>query len=102
MAAFPGSSLSIGMEPVVAVSTDRGTRLGTSAFIELRTPEMATVAQHLNGHVTLFGRAMSVGRPRDYVDLQQLRQDLQVGGYMGGVRGVDFERRPRDYVDLQL
>ncbi len=38
------------------------------AFIELRTPEMATAALQLSNQVTLHGRAMTVERPQDYAD----------------------------------
>ena len=73
-----GFNLLSGTEPVVAVSFDRNTR-GRFARLDLQSPEMADAAVQLSGQVTLFGRAMSVGRPRDYVNLQQLRKDLQVG-----------------------
>ena len=79
MAAFPGSNLP-GMEPVIAINRHPE---GKFAFIELRTPEMATAALQLTGQVTLHGRAMSCERPQDYVDPQKQLQAAQV---WGGVR----------------
>lgn len=63
-AAFPDSSRP-GMEPVISVSMHSD---GRYAFVELRTPEMATAALQLSGQVQLFGQSISVGRPSGYVD----------------------------------
>eukprot|EP00803_Ostreobium_quekettii_P000471 evm.model.scf_2176EXC.2 EVM.evm.TU.scf_2176EXC.2 scf_2176EXC:19396-21727(-) len=53
------------MEPVISVSMHSD---GRYAFVELRTPEMATSALQLSGQVQLFGQSISVGRPSGYVD----------------------------------
>ncbi|GMH32560.1 hypothetical protein BSKO_00394 [Bryopsis sp. KO-2023] len=63
-AVFPESAQP-GMEPVVSVSMHSD---GRYAFVELRTPEMATAALQLSGQVQLFGQSISVGRPSGYVD----------------------------------
>jgi splicing factor U2AF subunit len=49
MAAFPGSSLVPGAEPVVAVNLHTD---GKYAFVELRTPDMASATLALNGQVS--------------------------------------------------
>lgn len=64
MVRFPGSSLP-GMEPVIKVNIHKD---GRYAFIEMRTPEMATAAMDLSGQVQFLGQAMSVNRPSGYVD----------------------------------
>ena len=74
LAAFPGSALP-GMEPVIAINRNPE---GKFAFIELRTPEMATAALQLSNQVTLHGRAMTVERPQDYVDPLKMQQAAQV------------------------
>lgn len=61
---FPESAQP-GMEPVISVSMHSD---GRYAFVELRTPEMATAALQLSGQVQLFGQSISVGRPSGYVD----------------------------------
>jgi len=74
MAAFPGSNVP-GMEPVVAINRHIE---GRYAFIEFRTPEMATASLQLSGQVTLHGRAMTVERPMDYVDPNKAAQAAQM------------------------
>lgn len=74
MAAFPGSSIP-GMEPVVAITRQSE---GRYAFIEFRTPEMATAALQLNNQVTLHGKPMTVQRPQDYVDPEKQAQAAQM------------------------
>lgn len=54
-----------GMEPVISVNLHSD---GRYAFVEFRTPEMATAALSLNGVVQLLGQAISVGRPSGFVD----------------------------------
>uniref|UniRef100_A0A061RZ22 RRM domain-containing protein n=1 Tax=Tetraselmis sp. GSL018 TaxID=582737 RepID=A0A061RZ22_9CHLO len=61
--AFPDYSTP-GMEPVVNVSMHSD---GRYAFVELRTPEMASEALKISG-LQLLGQALSVGRPSGYVD----------------------------------
>eukprot|EP00210_Caulerpa_lentillifera_P001788 g1718.t1 len=63
-AAFPDCRKP-GTEPVVSVSMHAD---GRYAFVELRSPEMATTALQLSGQVQLFGQTISVGRPSGYVD----------------------------------
>lgn len=63
VAAFPQNNMP-GMEPVVSVSMHSD---GRYAFVELRTPEMATEALKIAG-LQLLGQAISVGRPSGYVD----------------------------------
>lgn len=63
-AGYPNSDRP-GMEPVVSVSMHSD---GRYAFVELRSPEMATTALQLSGQVQLFGQSISVGRPSGYVD----------------------------------
>ena len=75
MAAFPGSNVP-GMEPVVGIQRNPEQKF---AFIECRTPEMATAALQLGGQVTLHGRAMSVERPQDFVDPAKQAAAAQVG-----------------------
>ncbi|KAG2441448.1 hypothetical protein HXX76_003071 [Chlamydomonas incerta] len=41
---------------------------GRYAFVEFRSPEMATAALALNNQVQLLGQTISVGRPSGYVD----------------------------------
>ena len=81
MAAFPGSNVP-GMEPVVSINKNPE---GRFAFIELRTPEMATAALQLSQQVTLHGKAMTVERPQDYVDPAKQAAAAQVGGEGGAV-----------------
>ncbi|GFR46356.1 hypothetical protein Agub_g7864 [Astrephomene gubernaculifera] len=61
-AAFP---VSPGVEPVVNVNLHSD---GRYAFVEFRSPEMATAALALNAQVQLLGQTISVGRPSGYVD----------------------------------
>ncbi|GLI69369.1 hypothetical protein VaNZ11_013962 [Volvox africanus] len=61
-AAFPVTG---GAEPVVNVNLHSD---GRYAFVEFRTPEMATAALALNAQVQLLGQTISVGRPSGYVD----------------------------------
>eukprot|EP00884_Botryococcus_braunii_P018779 jgi/Botrbrau1/5585/Bobra.97_2s0015.1 len=63
-AAFP-DKVQPGLEPVVSVSMHSE---GRYAFIELRTPEMASAALTLSNQVQLLGQSISVGRPSGYVD----------------------------------
>lgn len=77
-AAFPDCTKP-GTEPVVSVAMHSD---GRYAFIELRSPEMATAALQLSSQVLqisfllemmyfqvqLFGQTISVGRPSGYVD----------------------------------
>jgi hypothetical protein len=63
-AAFP-AQMTPGLEAVVNVSMHSE---GRYAFVELRSPEMATAALQLSGQVQLLGQAISVGRPSGYVD----------------------------------
>ena len=63
-AAFPEQQVP-GMDPVVTVSMHSE---GRYAFVELRTPEMASAALQLSGQVQLLGQSISVGRPSGYVD----------------------------------
>lgn len=63
-AAFPEQQIP-GMDPVVTVSMHSE---GRYAFVELRTPEMASAALQLSGQVQLLGQSISVGRPSGYVD----------------------------------
>ena len=63
-AAYPNCSRP-GSEPVVSVSMHSD---GRYAFVELRSPDMATAALQLSGQVQLFGQSISVGRPSGYVD----------------------------------
>ena len=62
-AAFPDQA-----DPVTAVNVHGE---GRYAFVELRTPDMATAALQLNGAVTLVGATISVGRPSGYIDPAQ-------------------------------
>eukprot|EP00466_Bigelowiella_natans_P018139 jgi/Bigna1/77071/fgenesh1_pg.45_\ len=50
--------------PCVRVQLDSG---GTFAFVEFRTPEIATKALGVNGE-NLVGRPIRTGRPRGYID----------------------------------
>eukprot|EP00891_Asterochloris_glomerata_P008902 jgi/Astpho2/8902/fgenesh1_pm.00132_%23_3_t len=59
MAAFP-NAMTPGVDPVVNVSMHSE---GRYAFVELRTPEMATAALQLSNQVQLLGQAISVGPP---------------------------------------
>lgn len=63
-AAFPEQQIP-GMDPVVTVSMHSE---GRYAFVELRTPDMASAALQLSGQVQLLGQSISVGRPSGYVD----------------------------------
>lgn len=63
-AAYPSGGRP-GTEPVVSVSMHSD---GRYAFVELRSPEMATAALQLSGQVQLFGQSITVGRPSGYVD----------------------------------
>lgn len=63
-AAFPNLSAQ-GLEAVVSVSMHSE---GRYAFVELRTPEMASAALQLSNQVQLLGQSISVGRPSGYVD----------------------------------
>ncbi|KAL4433887.1 hypothetical protein ABPG75_000328 [Micractinium tetrahymenae] len=63
-AAFPDMAKE-GIDPVVNVSVHTE---GKYAFVELRTPEMATASLQLNGQVQLLGATLSIGRPSGYVD----------------------------------
>ncbi|GAX82294.1 hypothetical protein CEUSTIGMA_g9723.t1 [Chlamydomonas eustigma] len=58
-----------GLEPVIKVNIHKD---GRYAFIELRSPEMATAAMDLNGQVQFLGQSMSVNRPSGYVDPGQV------------------------------
>lgn len=60
-----------GMDAVVNVSMHSE---GRYAFVELRTPEMATAALQLSGQVQLLGQPISCGRPSGYVDPAQAQQ----------------------------
>eukprot|EP00469_Lotharella_globosa_P013737 CAMPEP_0167775580 /NCGR_PEP_ID=MMETSP0111_2-20121227/2643_1 /TAXON_ID=91324 /ORGANISM="Lotharella globosa, Strain CCCM811" /LENGTH=329 /DNA_ID=CAMNT_0007665521 /DNA_START=139 /DNA_END=1125 /DNA_ORIENTATION=+ len=53
-----------GSMPCVRVQLDSG---GTFAFVEFKTPDIATHALSLGGQM-LFGRPLRTGRPRGYVD----------------------------------
>lgn len=66
-AAFPDKILP-GLDPVVTVSLHSE---GRYAFVELRTPEMASAALSLSNQVQLLGQPISVGRPSGYVDPAQ-------------------------------
>ena len=63
-AAFPEQQIP-GADPVVSVSMHSE---GRYAFVELRTPDMASAALQLSGQVQLLGQSISVGRPSGYVD----------------------------------
>lgn len=63
-AAFPEQQTP-GLDPVVSVSMHSE---GRYAFVELRSPEMASAALQLSGQVQLLGQSISVGRPSGYVD----------------------------------
>lgn len=63
-AAFPEQTVP-GIEAVVSVSMHSE---GRYAFVELRTPDMASAALQLSGQVQLLGQSISVGRPSGYVD----------------------------------
>lgn len=63
-AAFPAQMVA-GLDAVVNVSMHSE---GRYAFVELRSPEMATAALQLSGQVQLLGQPISVGRPSGYVD----------------------------------
>ncbi|EFJ49883.1 hypothetical protein VOLCADRAFT_89331 [Volvox carteri f. nagariensis] len=65
VAAFPVTGSA---EPVVNVNLHSD---GRYAFVEFRTPEMATAALALNAQVQLLGQTISVGRPSGYVDPQK-------------------------------
>ena len=69
-AAFPEQQAP-GLDPVASVSMHSE---GRYAFVELRTPEMATAALALDGQVQLMGTAISVGRPSGYVDPSKAQQ----------------------------
>jgi len=69
-AAFPEQMVA-GMDAVVNVSMHSE---GRYAFVELRTPEMATAALQLSGQVQLLGQPISCGRPSGYVDPAQAQQ----------------------------
>ncbi|KAK9785344.1 hypothetical protein WJX73_004716 [Symbiochloris irregularis] len=66
-AAFPDKVMP-GFDPVVTVSLHSE---GRYAFVELRTPEMASAALSLSNQVQLLGQPISVGRPSGYVDPMQ-------------------------------
>eukprot|EP00955_Chlamydomonas_euryale_P044856 352987-Chlamydomonas_euryale.AAC.2 len=61
---FPASSTP-GMEPVIRANIHSS---GKYAFVEFRTPEMATASLDLSGQVQFMGVAMTVARPAGYVD----------------------------------
>ncbi|MEW5299803.1 MAG: hypothetical protein WDW36_002780 [Sanguina aurantia] len=61
---FPHCTLP-GTEPVVSVNLHTE---GRYAFVELRTPEMASASLQLNGTVQICNQFMSVGRPSGYQD----------------------------------
>lgn len=79
-----------GLDAVIKVNIHKD---GRYAFIELRTPEMATAAMDLNGQVQFLGQSMSVNRPSGYVDPGQVTlaaaaatsalQAFQSGGSLG-------------------
>lgn len=69
-AAFP-DKLTPGFDPVVNVSMHSE---GRYAFVELRTPEMASAALQLSNQVQLLGQSISVGRPSGYVDPSKAQQ----------------------------
>jgi splicing factor U2AF subunit len=63
-AAFPDMAQP-GYDPVVNVNVHTD---GRYAFVELRTPDMASASLQLNGQVQLLGATLSIGRPSGYVD----------------------------------
>ena len=81
---FPGSNLS-GMEAVLSVHFLPRT---SSAFIELRTPEMAAAALQLSGKVTLHRRVLNVNMPHHYSKLPlpplAEQQQVRVWVFLGG------------------
>ena len=65
----------LGMKPVTQVFLHFGGKL---AYVEFRTPEMATAALDLSGKLWLFGQLLIVGRPNWDVKCQigvQTRSD---------------------------
>eukprot|EP00798_Chlamydomonas_sp_ICE-L_P011046 gene11046-18651_t len=54
------------MEPVVDVNL-----LGRFAFVEFRTPDMATASTHISQQIMLNRQWISVERPQDYVQVYQ-------------------------------
>lgn len=64
LAAF-GDKVVPGLDPVVNVAMQPE---GRFAFVEFRTPEMATASLDLSGKVQLLGVSLSIGRPAGYVD----------------------------------
>eukprot|EP00798_Chlamydomonas_sp_ICE-L_P000036 gene36-12845_t len=75
MAAFPGSNVP-GMEPVVGINMDGQ---GRYSFVEFRNPDMATASMQLSGQVTLHGKAMTVERPQDFIQLTNAVSAAQAG-----------------------
>ena len=69
-AAFPEKQVP-GLDPVVNVSMHSE---GRYAFVELRSPEMASAALQLSNQVQLLGQPISVGRPSGYVDPSAAQQ----------------------------
>eukprot|EP00854_Cymbomonas_tetramitiformis_P024387 gene24387-29642_t len=78
----PGQGL-----PVVSVNIENG---GKYAFVEMRSPELATAAMQLQG-MDLYGRALNIGRPKGYVEpAAGAAQGSSAGGNEGGVNpGVE-------------
>ena len=72
VATFPQNALP-GQEPVINVNMHSD---GRYAFVELRSPEMATEALKIGG-LQLLGQAISVGRPSGYVDPTLVQQQAQ-------------------------
>ncbi|KAK9860324.1 hypothetical protein WJX84_002429 [Apatococcus fuscideae] len=69
-AAFPDKQIA-GLDPVVNVSMHSE---GRYAFVELRSPDMASAALQLSNQVQLLGQPISVGRPSGYVDPSKAQQ----------------------------
>jgi len=87
-ASFPNECAS-GMEPVVSVNMHSD---GRYAFVEMRTPEMATEALKISG-LNLLGTTMSCGRPSGYVDpaivaMQAAEASRQLHVFQAGQGGL--------------
>lgn len=76
-AAFPHEMIP-GIDPVVNVNLHSD---GRYAFVEFRTPQMATSALSLNGQVQLGGAAISCGRPTGYIDPLKAQQAAVTAGH---------------------
>ncbi|KAL0024901.1 hypothetical protein WJX77_001165 [Trebouxia sp. C0004] len=96
-AAFP-DKLTPGFDPVVNVSMHSE---GRYAFVELRTPEMASAALQLSNQVQLLGQSISVGRPSGYVDPSKAQQAASaaaaaLAAFKAGDDSAEMHQRLKD------